>query len=144
MGLGTIIFLSLSIAFISFVLVFYFIYKMGSNSTPYCPNYVYAGLYISVAITFVAGIFPLFVLDMDGRKNVQDTIKKELSLNPSEYEIINKSENAYEVVTKDNRYGFYFKSNGKLLRIERKTDGESLRSEKYDKGSKEKSVTQIN
>lgn len=84
-------------------------------------------------MVFVAGVFPLFVLDMDGRKNIQDTIKKELSLNPSEYEIINKSENAYEVVTKDNRYAFYLKSNGKLLRIERKTDGESLHNEKEKK-----------
>ncbi|MFJ8528330.1 hypothetical protein [Bacillus sp. NPDC094106] len=144
MGLGMIIFLSFSIAFISGALMFYFLYKIVSDSSPCCSMYVYAGLYISLAIAFIAGTFPLFALDMDGKKNVQDTIKKELSLNSSEYEIINKSKNAYEVVTKDNKYGLYFKSDGKLLRIERKTDGESLRSEKDKKDATENNVTRIN
>lgn len=133
MGLGMIIFFSFSITVISVALAAYFVYKIGSDASPCGSNYVYAGFYISLVIAFVSLIFPLFALDMDGRKNVQDTIKKELSLNPSEYEIINKSENAYEVVTKDNRYGFYFKSDGKLLRIERKTDGESLHNKKEKK-----------
>ncbi|MDX5808331.1 hypothetical protein [Bacillus cereus group sp. BfR-BA-02730] len=87
--------------------------------------YMFLGL-IAIFIGFTLITYPISKADIERYEKVNNAITKELHVDDSEYKIVNRDDDIYEVATKTNRYKFYFNPNGSLFKVEKIKDSESL------------------
>lgn len=81
---------------------------------------------IAIFIGFIIVTFPFSKADIERSEKINNAITKELHVDDSEYKIVNRDDDIYEVATKTNRYKFYFNPNGSLFKVEKIKDSESL------------------
>ncbi|WP_144536886.1 hypothetical protein [Bacillus thuringiensis] len=90
---------------------------------------------IAIFIGFILITYPISKADIERTEKINNAITKELHVDDSEYKIVNRDDDIYEVATKTNRYKFYLNPNGTLFKVEKIKDSESLH---YIKESEEK------
>lgn len=81
---------------------------------------------IAIFIGFILITYPISKVDIERGEKINNAIIKELHVDDSEYKIVNRDDDIYEVATKTNRYKFYFNPNGTLFKVEKIKDSESL------------------
>ncbi|WP_242306227.1 hypothetical protein [Bacillus cereus group sp. BfR-BA-01317] len=81
---------------------------------------------IAIFIGFILITYPISKADIERGEKINNAIIKELHVDDSEYKIVNRDDDIYEVATKTNRYKFYFNPNGTLFKVEKIKDSESL------------------
>ncbi|MEI3891920.1 MULTISPECIES: hypothetical protein [Bacillus] len=81
---------------------------------------------IAIFIGFILITYPISKADIERGEKINNAITKELHVDDSEYKIVNRDDDIYEVATKTNRYKFYFNPNGTLFKVEKIKDSESL------------------
>lgn len=81
---------------------------------------------IAIFIGFILITYPISKADIERGEKINNAITKELHVDDSEYKIVNRNDDIYEVATKTNRYKFYFNPNGTLFKVEKIKDSESL------------------
>ncbi|MFI8678007.1 hypothetical protein [Bacillus thuringiensis] len=81
---------------------------------------------IAIFIGFILITYPISKADIERGEKINNAITKELHVDDSEYKIVNRNDDIYEVATKANRYKFYFNPNGTLFKVEKIKDSESL------------------
>lgn len=81
---------------------------------------------IAIFIGFILITYPISKADIERAEKINNAITKELHVDDSEYKIVNRDDDIYEVATKTNRYKFYFNPNGTLFKVEKIKDSESL------------------
>ncbi|MFJ8528331.1 hypothetical protein [Bacillus sp. NPDC094106] len=94
--------------------------------------YMFGGI-MGMIIGGIMMSYPFIKHDIEWNKKIDKAIVEELHVDDSEYKIVNRDNDIYEVATKNNRYKFYFKTNGKLFKVEKIKDSESLHNSKENK-----------